>query len=126
MAVADEHGQSPITATFAVAAFLSFLLLATQTLVHLTAVSSVTSAAADAARRAAAVGGDCRAAEAHAAVLLGRFGDGLAIRCAPDGDETVVRIVGPSPARIVDAAGRFVGAGHIDRSARVPTEEPDR
>lgn len=122
MVVSDEGGQSPVVMTFALTAFLSFLLLATQMLVHLTALSSASSAAADAARRAASAGGSCAAGEAHAEQLLGPWASDLEIACRRDLEATVVQITGPSPARIVNAAGELVGAGRVDRSVRVPNE----
>ena len=73
-----------------VAAFLVFLLLAAQVLLHLYATSVATSAAFDAVRVVA--GGDGgpvaeAAAEAHARRLLGRAAEGMTFAWSyPDGD----------------------------------------
>lgn len=120
----DQAGTSPIVASFAVAMFLSFLLLAAQTLTHLAALSTASAAAADAARRAAAVGGDCAGARAHVGAVLGAWGDHVEVICHRDAVAAEVRVRGPSPARLVDTVAARAGIGHVDRAARVPVE-PD-
>lgn len=117
-----EDGTSPIVASFAVAMFLSFLLLATQTLTHLAALSTASAAAADAARRAAAVGGTCDHARAHATAVLGTWGDHVEVACERDEVAAEVRVRGPSPARLVDGVAARAGIGQVDRAARVPVE----
>jgi hypothetical protein len=119
---ADEDGSSPIVATFVVGAFLAFVLLASQTLVHLYALSSASAAAADAARRVAAVGGSCDEGRAHVAAVLGRWGDQLVVRCERGAAEVEVRVAGPSPARLAGGIAARVGIGEVDRAARVPVE----
>ncbi len=121
--VVDQDGSSPIVATFAVAIFLGFLLLATQTLVHLHALSTASAAAADAARRAAAIGGTCDDARRHVGTLLGTWSETLEIECGHDAGAAVVRIAGPSPARLAGGVAARVGIGEVDRAARVPLEE---
>jgi hypothetical protein len=118
----DEDGTGPITASFAVAMFLSFLLLATQTLVHLHALSTASSAAADAARRVATVEGSCDEGRAHVAALLGRWGDEVTVRCERGPEVVEVRIAGPSPARLAGGIAARVGIGEVDRAARLPVE----
>lgn len=118
----DEHGHSPVVAVVAVAAFLGFLLLATQTLLHLSALSTASAAAADAARRAAAADGSCASGLAHAHAVLGDWADALAVTCTRGADTTEVRVRGPSPARVVAAAAGALRLGEVDRAARVPTE----
>jgi hypothetical protein len=75
-----------------VAAFLGFLFLAAQVLLHLYATSTATSAAFDAARIVAgSAGGPAieRTAEAHARRLLGTVGEGMSFEWSyadTDGD----------------------------------------
>jgi hypothetical protein len=118
----EEDGSGPVTASFAVAVFLSFLLLASQTLVHLHALSTASSAAADAARRVAAAGGSCAEGQAHATALLGRWADEVTVRCERGPREAEVRVAGPSPARLAGGIAARVGIGEVDRAARVPVE----
>ena len=117
-----EDGTSPIVAAFAVAAFLSFLLLAAQTLVHLSATSTATAAAADAARRAASIGGTCEDAVARVGAVLGAWGDDVSVTCTRGADAVEVRVAGPSPAGLARGAAARVGIGTVDRAARVPLE----
>lgn len=117
-----QAGTSPITATFAVGAFLSFLLLASQTLVHLHALSTASSAAADAARRVASVGGTCAEGTAHATSLLGAWGDRVSVVCERGAEVAEVRIAGPSPARLAGGIAARVGLGEVDRAVQVPVE----
>lgn len=118
----DEDGTSPIVATLAVGMFLAFLLLASQTLLHLYALSSASAAAADAARRVAAVGGSCDDGRAHVANLLGGWGERVTVRCERGPTEVEVRVTGPSPARLAGGIAARVGTGEVDRAARVPLE----
>jgi hypothetical protein len=117
-----EDGTSPIVASFAVLAFLGFLLLASQTLLHLSALSTATSAAADGARRAAAVGGTCDDARVRVDAVLGTWGDHVEIACVRDATTAEVRVRGPSPARLAGGVAARVGIGEVDRAARVPIE----
>lgn len=120
--VDGEDGTSPIAATFAVGMFLSFLLLASQTLLHLHALSTASSAAADAARRVAAVGGSCDEGRALVAALLGAWGQQVTVTCTRGEAEVEVRVAGPSPARLAGGIAARVGIGEVDRAARVPLE----
>lgn len=118
-----EAGSSPVTAVFGVAIFLAFVLLATQTLVHLYASSLVASTAFDVARHAASEdGGGCAHVPVRARERLGRHADTARITCDDDGERIGVRIVAGSPARLFD---RFGGdEGSIQRSATVRLERP--
>lgn len=118
----SEDGTGPIVATFAVGIFLSFLLLASQTLVHLHASSTASAAAADAARRVAAVGGTCEDGRAHVVALLGPWADEVTVACERGAEVAEVRVAGPSPARLADGVAARVGVGEVDRAARVPVE----
>ena len=120
-----EDGSSAITSVFGVLIFLGFLLLATQVLVHLYATSTVSAVAFDTARRAAAEGASCAAidAPARARRALGGYGQRIDEPiCSTQGQETVVTISGPTPARLVDAFGSGLGLDRIERTARVRTE----
>ena len=75
-----EAGTGLVGALAGVAAFLGFLLLAAQVLLHLYATSVATSAAFDAARIVSGSGGGPvveQTAEAHARRLLGPAADGM-------------------------------------------------
>lgn len=120
--VREEDGTSPVVASVAVAMFLSFLLLASQTLLHLYALSTASAAAADAARRVATVDGSCDEGRDHAAVLLGAWADEVSVGCVRGPTEVEVRVFGPSPARLAGALAARFGAGEVDRAARVPRE----
>ena len=125
----DEAGSSPITAVFGVAMFLFFLLFASQVLLHLYATSIVTSAAFTTATRVAAEGVGCGpgggTAEQLARQRLGGFGQrpDLRVICTVDGEDTVVTIQAPSPARALGTAGSGLSLDRIERTARVRTEE---
>ena len=118
-----DEGSSPITAVFGLTIFLSFLLLATQFMSYMYARSTVSAAAYDAARVASAVSGTCTGAEQRARSLLGDYGDHLQIECTRGTDSTTVRLVGPSPAKLISgitaAAG---GLAEIEQTATVRTE----
>lgn len=117
-----EDGTSPIVASVAVATFLGFLLLASQTLLHLYALSTASAAAADAARRVAAVGGTCDDGRAQVAALLGGWGEQVTIACQRRATEVEVRVTGPSPARLAGGVAARMGIGEVDRAALVPLE----
>ena len=105
---------------FGVAIFLAFVLLASQTLLHLYASTLVGSAAFDAARRAAAEdGGGCDAVEPRVRSGLGRHADHAEVACSDDGDHLAVHIVTASPARIFTQVG-----GRIERTSVVRVERP--
>ncbi len=120
-----QEGSGPITSVFSVGIFLGFLLLASQTLVHLYATSTVTAVAFDEARRASTDGGDCSEVEARVRQRLGAWAadQEVDVSCAvAAGGATTVRITGPSPARSL----RLFGAGvaeRIDRAASFRTED---
>lgn len=125
---ASEDGSSPLTTIFGVAIFLGFMLLSTQVLVHVYATSTVGAVAFDAARRAAADGAGCASIDAHDRVVraLGDYGRRIeAPVCVSDGEQTVVTIVGPTPANLVGAFGGALGMDRIERTARVRTEDVD-
>lgn len=105
---------------FGVAIFLAFVLLATQTLLHLYATTLVGSAAFDAAKRAAAEdGGGCDAVEARVRSGLGSHAEDAEVTCRDDGDHLTVSIVTTSPARIFTQVG-----GRIERTSAVRVERP--
>lgn len=109
---------------FGVAIFLGFLLLATQVLLHLYATSTVSAAAFDVARRAAAEDAGCADAPQRARQLLGTYGQRpeVTVTCKAAGERTRVTIAGPTPARLLSGLGDGVAAGGIERSAQVRTE----
>lgn len=117
-----------MTAVFGIAVFLGFLLLASQTLVHLYATTIVTATAFDVASDAASEGRSCgaagsppRPAEQRVRERLGTLGTHpeVAVSCTDDGDVTTVRIAAPSPARLI---GGPLGTDGIERAASVRTE----
>jgi hypothetical protein len=121
----DESGSGPISTVFGVAIFLGFLLLATQTLVHLYASSTVSSAVFDAARRGAAEGGGgCTTAVARARTLLGDYGrrSDVEFACDPSGESLQLSFRGPTPANLIGGFGQTVGRGGIERTATVRFE----
>jgi hypothetical protein len=121
----DESGSGPISTVFGVAIFLGFLLLATQTLVHLYASSTVSTAVFDAASRAAADGGGgCGAAVDRARWLLGEYGARADVRltCDPSGDSLRLTLQGPTPANLLAGFGQVVGSQGIERTATVRFE----
>ncbi len=123
---AGEDGSSAITSVFGVLIFLGFLMLATQVLLHLYATSTVSAVAFDTARRAAAEGADCASVDAAQRIRrsLGDYGHVIDDPvCTTEGEDTVVTVTGPTPARLADAFGGGVGLDRIERTARVRTEQ---
>ena len=119
---AGEAGTSPVTAVFGVAIFLGFLLLATQTLLHLYASSIVSSAAFDVARRAAAEdGGGCAEVDQRVRGRLGGHAAGARVDCRDDGDQLHLRVRAESPARLLAGFGD-TGGRSIERTATVRIE----
>jgi hypothetical protein len=121
----DEAGSGPISTVFGVAMFLGFLLLATQTLVHLYASSTVSSAVFDAARRGAAEGGGgCSVAVPRARSLLGDYGqrDGAEVSCSETTGSLRLTFRGPTPANLIGGFGAAIGRGGIERTATVRLE----
>ena len=127
--VSGEAGSSPVTAVFGVAMFLFFLLFASQVLLHLYATSIVTSAAFTTATRVAAEDVGCgpggTTAEQIARERLGGYGQRaeLVVACTIDGEDTVVTIQAPSPARGLSTIGYGLSLDGIERTARVRTEQ---
>ncbi|MEX0952954.1 MAG: hypothetical protein WDZ26_03900 [Nitriliruptoraceae bacterium] len=125
--MSGHEGSSPVTAVLSLTVFLAFLLLATQTLVHLYATTAITAAAFDVARGAAAEGRGCVAAgphgtqraEDHLRRRLGRFGDSVEVVCTDDGESTALTVRAPTPARVIGGPMRL---GDIERTVRVRTE----
>jgi hypothetical protein len=121
----DESGSGPISTVFGVAIFLGFLLLATQTLVHLYASSTVSTAVFDAARRGAAEGGGgCATAVARARSLLGDYGrhGDAQLHCVPNDESLQLTFRGPTPANLIGGFGRSIGRGGIERTATIRFE----
>ncbi len=109
---------------FSVAIFLGFLLLASQVLIHLYAVSTVTAVAFDEARRASTDGGDCQGVDARVRTRLGGWAvdTEVEVECTAVGDgATTVRVQGPSPARALSIFGP-PATDRIDRAATFRTE----
>lgn len=104
--------------------FLAFLLLAVQVLLHLHAATTVSAAAFDGARLMAVEDGlGCGGADAHVRGILGGYGAEVVVDCPiDDGDVVAVRVVGPSPAPLVDGFLRGFDLGGIERTARVRVE----
>lgn len=99
--VREVDGSSPLTASVAVAILLAFLLLATQSLVHLAARSAVTAVAFDAAHRASAAGAGCGpAVDLQVRSRLGAWASHpqTSVACEQQDGWTSVRIAGVSPA----------------------------
>lgn len=129
----DEAGSSSVTSVFGVMILLSLLFLATQVLVHLWAVSTVTAVAFDEARRVSAASSDGTLAggcddrvEPRVRERLGAWGRSAAVTCAPHParpEAITVRVVGPTPARSLARIG-FSPVADIDRSATLLTETP--
>ncbi|MFA9432665.1 hypothetical protein [Egicoccus sp. AB-alg2] len=118
-----ESGSSPVTAVFGVAIFLAFVLLATQTLLHLYASSVVSSAAFDVARRGAAEGGGgCAEVDRRVRARLGDHGAGARVDCLVDGEQLRVRVLADSPARLLAGLRRDAGVRGIERTATVRIE----
>jgi hypothetical protein len=113
-----------MTAVFGVTIFLGFLLFAVQVLVHLYGTSTVSAAAFDGARLMAAEEGiSCGAAGAHVRSILGEYGGRVTVDCPEvTADVVSVRVVGPSPARLVDGFLSGFDLGSIERTARVRVE----
>lgn len=119
----SEDGSGPISTVFGVAIFLGFLLLATQTLVHLYATSTVTTAAFEAARRGAAEGGGgCAEVDSRVRGLLGTYGQRVEVGCSEQAGQLRVRVTAPSPARLLDGFGQGLGRPPIDRTVVVARE----
>jgi hypothetical protein len=111
---------------FAVAVFLAFLMLSTQVLLHLYTTSTITAVAFDTARRAAGEGSSCESVRFEARIrrALGGYGQRIEQpRCVSSDGQIEVTIVGPTPARLVDAFGATLGLDRIERTARVRTED---
>lgn len=119
----DEAGNGPITAVAGVLIFLSLLLLAVQTTVHLYAVSTSTAVLYDEARRVAAEGTyDCPDAEAGVVDRLGDWGTQLTPTCTP-GQQVTLVIQGPSPANFLAGFGQLTGLDTFRRTVHVTTEQ---
>ncbi len=120
----SEDGSSAISALFGVAIFLGFLLFAAQILIHLYATSAVSAAAFDTARLVAAADGiDRAAAEDRTRQLLGAYGAAVAFDWSGSSREQVVlRVTGPTPARMIQGLAELTGLKTIDRQVRVRVE----
>lgn len=123
-----EDGSGNVSALFGVAVFLSFLLVGSQVLLHLYTTSTITAAAFDAARRAAAIdGGGCGQAPTRVRALLGSYGQRAEVRvdCRETADWLEVSVAGPSPARgAARTFGKLTNLDTIERSATVRREAP--
>jgi hypothetical protein len=105
-------------------AFLGFLLLAVQLLVHLYATSMVTAAAYDAARLASGTQVPAAVAEAHGRSLLGSFAARTSTFAVLDGgDHVVVRVEARSPALLPAAFGAVTGITTINREVVARKEQ---
>lgn len=130
--LADERGNSPVTAVFGIMMFLLFLLLAAQTTIHLYGVSTSTAIMFDEARRVAASMHNgtysCQQAEERVLERLGGWGDRLQpAQCTGDdpddpGDHIRLRVRGPSPANLLAGVGNLAGLSTFDRTVQVHKE----
>lgn len=133
-ATARQDGSSPLGAVFSLMVMLGFVLLASQTMIHLFASSVVNAVAFDAARHVASEGHRCEPGAAEMVVgaddavrhRLGMHG-GLAqdptltVACHRHGQRTEVTVTVRSPAqalRVVPGGGMAV----IDRTGVARTE----
>lgn len=118
-----EDGSSPVTAIGGVAMFLVFLLLATQTTVHLYAGSRAAALALEAATRGARSddAAPCTTAIGWADGQLAGW-DGMGVGCAADDETVEVWIRGPSPAPALSIFGMASGLDTLDRRALVRRE----
>ena len=121
----------PISAPLGVAAFVGFLLLAVQLLVHAYATATVTAAAYDAARSASSARPVGTAlprnaigeAEERARWLLGRYGDRARFDWSGSGEDSVVlRVRVPGPHVLPVALAERAGLADVDRTVRVRVE----
>lgn len=127
-----RRGSIPISTTLGLAAFVGFLLLAVQVLVHLYATSAVTAAAYDAARTAASFSARERPAtprqvvseaEERARQVLGRYGGRARFDWSgSDDDSVVVRVHVPNPNLLPASLARAAGMDDVDRTVRVRLE----
>ncbi|MBY5161827.1 hypothetical protein [Salsipaludibacter albus] len=118
----DEAGSSPVTAIGGVAMFLVFVLIATQTTIHLFGSSRVGALALEAATRGArADGAPCAAAIAWADQRLGGSSR-MAVSCTAGPDDVEVRVYGPSPAPALALFDIATGLATLDRRASVRIE----
>jgi hypothetical protein len=119
-----EAGTGAIGTLAGFGAFLGFLLLAVQLLVHLYATSVVTSAAYDAARLASGTAVSPAAAEAHGRSLLGGFNDRTPTFSVVDaGDHVRVRVEASSPALLPATFGSIAGISSISREVVARKEQ---
>ena len=120
----DETGSGATSALAGVAAFLAFLLLAVQVLIHLYATSMVSAAAFDAARLASAEASAGPAvARTHGLALLGDYGRRVrSFDITVGADDVVVRVRAASPALVPVALARVLSADSIDRTVTMRRE----
>lgn len=123
---AGQRGEGPTSMLVGAAVFLTFVLFAAQVSVHLYATSTVTAAAFDLARLASGSRGLAPGeAQAHTADLLGDYAAELTtLDVERDGQQVVVTLAGPSPARLVRGLGGVAGLSTIRRQVRLRVEEP--
>lgn len=114
----EETGAGLVSSVAGVLAFLAFLFLAVQILVHLFATSYVNAAAFDAARLASGAAGVASVeARAHGLDVLGDFADRVSeFSVVVTDDHVTVRVRAASPALLPAMFGRVLGAESIDRS----------
>jgi len=117
----SESGVGAVGTLSGVLAFLGFLLVATQVLVHLYATSVATAASFDAAR-VLAVDADESAAVARARALLGSYADDATVDADAGEEQVRVQVRVASPALIPRLFGVF-DLGAIDRTAVLRREE---
>lgn len=121
-----DDGVGMVSTLAGMTAFLAFLLLAVQVLVHLFATSYVNAAAFDAARLASGADGfSSAAARAHGLGVLGEFSQRVSefsVRVGPD--EVTVRVRAQSPALLPAAFGAVAGTSSIDRTVTLRRERP--
>lgn len=116
-----EAGTGAFGTLSGVLAFLGFLFLATQVLVHLYATSVVTAASFDAARTLATDADEAAAAQ-RARALLGSYASDATVQAVAGEEQVEVRVRIPSPALGPRLLGAF-DLGEIDRTALLRREE---
>lgn len=122
----EESGVGLLSSVAGLTAFLAFLLLAAQVLVHLFATSYVNAAAFDAARLASGSANVSEgAARAHGLEVLGSYASRVSsFSVVVDADRVTVHVEAQSPALLPAAFGRVTGTSSIDRTVTLRREVP--
>ena len=120
----DEHGAGLVALPWAVMAFLTFLMLATQVAVHLYSASVLTAVGHDATRRAAFGGGSPAAIADAERWLRSRIGPSVEIetvRWSTTGDTVALDLAAKPPTVLMDTSA-VIGQRNIERRFEVRRE----